>query len=357
MAATPDYNKPRWANPIDTDIDAIRNNYTFLMCQVATGIPILPGWATTVDVATNSNYAKPDGYVLSHPDGRKIYVNLTWSGTLISQVTLCYDDGVSSGKVCFDPVTLTVSTSAFDDALAALNPQVNYTFKDSSYATTIIDEGSAGINLTSQNATAASNGSPMRTTRSKSLLMPANTGTNWATEAAHYTDTANAFGLIQKGLTNWTVIWSYSVANNASTNVLPFYRLGTNFTASTGEGFHCYIEAVATGLVVFHERHTSGAGVIKTSAGPMDDGANHLCIARCGSVASGLRLTHDTTIESNLNYNHTSDTSLSPFNLGGLNVAIHPGAGFGTDCFAFFNSFLSDAQVANLASLYAAEKI
>ena len=116
MGATPDYNKPLWANPIDTDIDAIRNNFHFLMCQVATGIPILPGWGTTVDVATNSNYAKPDGYVLSHTDGRKIYINLVWSGTLISQITLGYNDGISSpGLVWFDPVTLTIAEAPAAD--------------------------------------------------------------------------------------------------------------------------------------------------------------------------------------------------------------------------------------------------
>jgi len=122
MAATPDYNKPLWANPIDTDIDQIRNNFHFLMCQVATGIPILPGWDTAVDVATNSNYAKPDGYVLSHPDGRKIYINLVWSGTLISQITLGYDDAISSpGLTWFSPTTLTISQTGtpITDGLAA----------------------------------------------------------------------------------------------------------------------------------------------------------------------------------------------------------------------------------------------
>ena len=86
------------------------------MCQVATGIPILPGWDTTVDVATNSNYAKPDGYVLSHADGRKIYINLVWSGTLISEITLGYDDAISSpGLVWFDPVTLVLDGSGPPD--------------------------------------------------------------------------------------------------------------------------------------------------------------------------------------------------------------------------------------------------
>ena len=126
MGATPDYNKPLWANPIDTDLDAVRNNFHFLMCQVATGIPILPGWSTTVDVATNSNYAKPDGYVLSHADGRKIYINLVWNGTLISKITLGYNDGVS-GLVWFDPVTLTIEgVSAFTTTAKAFGGSTNY---------------------------------------------------------------------------------------------------------------------------------------------------------------------------------------------------------------------------------------
>jgi len=125
MGATPDFNRPDWNNSLDEDLDWIRDNFNFLLCSAATGSPVLPGWNTAVDVDTNNDYSQPDGYVLSNPDGRKIYINLVWADriytsespvrteSVISQITLGYDDGVSSpGLQWFDPVTLTIEQAA-----------------------------------------------------------------------------------------------------------------------------------------------------------------------------------------------------------------------------------------------------
>lgn len=107
MGATADYNRPAWTNPIDEDLDYMRDNFHFLLCLCAVGIPILPGWNTIVDVSTNSDYAKPDGYTLTHANGREIYIQLQWiektytavspnvTRNLISQMTLGYEDGVT----------------------------------------------------------------------------------------------------------------------------------------------------------------------------------------------------------------------------------------------------------------------
>jgi len=126
MGATPDFLRPGWNNPLDEDLDWMRDNFHFLMCRVATGLPVLPNWSTTVDVGTGADYSKPDGYVLNHADGRAIYINLVWTDKtytdespirttpVITQITVGYDDGVSSpGLVWFSPVTLTAQVAAF----------------------------------------------------------------------------------------------------------------------------------------------------------------------------------------------------------------------------------------------------
>ena len=116
MGATPDFNRPTINNPVDADLDFIRANQNFLISSCANGMPTIPGWNTQVNISLNNNFAQPDGYVLTKGT-RAIHVLLTWttqSGqspirTIITQVQLGWDDGVSSpGLVLFDPVTLTV---------------------------------------------------------------------------------------------------------------------------------------------------------------------------------------------------------------------------------------------------------
>lgn len=124
MGATPDFNRPAWNNPIDEDLDWIRDNFNFLLCMAANGSPVLPGWITTVDVSENNNYARPDGYVLTKGT-RAIHMQMEWTQKtyadvspivtrwIISQVTLGYDDGVSSpGLTWFSPVSLTIESGA-----------------------------------------------------------------------------------------------------------------------------------------------------------------------------------------------------------------------------------------------------
>lgn len=117
MGATQDFSKPNWNNPMDTDFDATRDNYNFLLAVASaaidsigtTGRPsaILPGWDTEVDISSNNNYAEPDSFILTRGT-RAIHIRLVWVASAISTVQICYDDGVSSpGLVCFDPESVT----------------------------------------------------------------------------------------------------------------------------------------------------------------------------------------------------------------------------------------------------------
>ena len=66
MAATQDFDKPARGNPIDEDLDAIRNNYHFLLTVAATGSKVIPGWTTVVDISTSGDYAAPDALNLAN---------------------------------------------------------------------------------------------------------------------------------------------------------------------------------------------------------------------------------------------------------------------------------------------------
>ena len=127
MGATPDFNRPSWNNPLDVDLDFVRDNQTFLMASAAQCGPILPGWNTSVNVATTGNYQYPDGYLLSHANGRTITISLTWTdktystspvttAKIITQMQLAYYDGVAT-TTTFSAVTLTVQEAVTPNAI------------------------------------------------------------------------------------------------------------------------------------------------------------------------------------------------------------------------------------------------
>jgi hypothetical protein len=82
-ATSVDLRKPTWLNPIDTDLDAMRDNSNYVLCVIAAGAEVLPGWATEVDVSLNNNYAQPDAIklttsILRGRGTRYIKVSVTW---------------------------------------------------------------------------------------------------------------------------------------------------------------------------------------------------------------------------------------------------------------------------------------
>lgn len=78
MAATEDFDKPAWANPIDTDLDAIRNNQNYLLTLAVAGSGVAPDWQTGVDISTSGTYAQPDAINLSRGT-REIAINIVWA--------------------------------------------------------------------------------------------------------------------------------------------------------------------------------------------------------------------------------------------------------------------------------------
>ena len=140
MAAAEDFNKPTINNPVDTDCDAIRDNYQFLLLTAANAAGVMstwsvigekmwlviPGWTTTVNIDSNNDYSQPDAIILTR-GSRVIRFNYTWElldalYTRVTAIEMCYDDGVS-GSVCFDSIPLyyqggylsgTVTTTTLD---------------------------------------------------------------------------------------------------------------------------------------------------------------------------------------------------------------------------------------------------
>lgn len=98
------FDKPDFANALDEDLDAIRDNYHFLTMVAASGSIVLPGWQTTV---TATDYSEPDTITLTRGT-KRIIINYTWNADgSVATIQLCYDDGVSSpGLTCFDAIPL-----------------------------------------------------------------------------------------------------------------------------------------------------------------------------------------------------------------------------------------------------------
>jgi hypothetical protein len=77
-ATSVDLRKPTWLNPIDTDLNAMRDNSNYLLSVIAAGAEVLPGWSTVIDVSLNNNYAQPDAINMTRGT-RQIQVSVTWA--------------------------------------------------------------------------------------------------------------------------------------------------------------------------------------------------------------------------------------------------------------------------------------
>jgi len=76
-ATTADFSCPDWNNPIDTDLDRMRDNFNYLLCLCVAGSHVAPGWQTGVDISTGFSYAQPDAINLTKGT-RAIAVNVIW---------------------------------------------------------------------------------------------------------------------------------------------------------------------------------------------------------------------------------------------------------------------------------------
>ena len=96
MALAEDFTKPDFANPVDTDLDAIRDNFQFLLASALNGAPFMAGWTTTVESDSSpQDFSEPDRIKLTKGT-RAFWFEYTWTSGNVTQIVIKYDDGVSS---------------------------------------------------------------------------------------------------------------------------------------------------------------------------------------------------------------------------------------------------------------------
>jgi len=359
MGAEQDFNKPAKGNPTDSDLDQIRDNFYYLLKTIGFGSIVAPGWTTKVfSTASPQNFGEPNVITLTN-GSREIRYNFTWAADAVASVQFCYNDGVSSpGLVCSDIVdivfdssgNLVAAGSAFDDAISDLAPDIWFRFDDADLTTTIVDYGSQGINLTSQNTTNGSAGAPLRTTRSQSLSMPAWTATNWATEAAHYTDSGNAASTFLTGVTARTVIFSINQPDDPAGGTDKSYFSLMDIPDETNRMFDFYFASATETLILLTDRLGGNSSLIGTV--DMDDGVTHLVIGRYGNP--DMKLEFDGTEDFTAAWAQTLETETTTLNVGG-HYGTEANTGHRTDCFVLKNRYLSNAEIVNLFTLYSAE--
>ena len=77
MASQEDFNRPAWANPIDEDLDWMRDTQNYLLGLAFAGASVAPGWLTQIDTSLNGNPAQPDE-IIGTRGTRTIRIKLTW---------------------------------------------------------------------------------------------------------------------------------------------------------------------------------------------------------------------------------------------------------------------------------------
>lgn len=98
-----DNTKPDFANSVDTDVDAIRDNSEWLMIAAAGAGYMLPGWATTAT-------SPPEYTQIEMVKGtRKMKWVFTWSGGKPTQIVWQFDRGLGAGYETLSLGTITVN--------------------------------------------------------------------------------------------------------------------------------------------------------------------------------------------------------------------------------------------------------
>ena len=119
MGATLDLNKPLESNPVDADLDQIRDNLNFLLMIAAHGSVILPGWQTTaISTSSPQDFSQPNSLILTRGT-RAIHLKYTWADDAPTTIQMCYDDGVS-GLVCFPAIGIAYDTDGNLKAISGL---------------------------------------------------------------------------------------------------------------------------------------------------------------------------------------------------------------------------------------------
>ena len=78
MAAQEGFERPAWGNPIDEDLDWMRDTQNFLLTIAVAGSSVAPGWITQINTDLNNNNAQPDQVILTK-GSRLIRIKATYS--------------------------------------------------------------------------------------------------------------------------------------------------------------------------------------------------------------------------------------------------------------------------------------
>lgn len=99
MAISENQTKPAFANPVDSDIDAIRERFAWVVaCLAVNGAALLPDWTgTAVSTESPLNQAEPNYHLFTcDSDAREVRVDLTWTANKITTAVLKYNPGTTS---------------------------------------------------------------------------------------------------------------------------------------------------------------------------------------------------------------------------------------------------------------------
>jgi hypothetical protein len=238
--------------------------------------------------------------------------------------------------------------SAFDAAIVALSPDYFYKIDDSTFATSLLDSGSEAQDLLTQNATPGSNGTAMRSTKTKSLEMPAWTTGNWAANAAHYAEAGSTLAALLDISDACTVVMSINAPFQDLNTSQDLLSVASNPIVGVTSCF--YLQILDVGEILrCHEEHTTGSSVTETPSN-INDGVTHLIIWRTGPEKN---LELDGTEVDLVEVPQQSFITLAvPLQLGATS---DNGQAYRTDCIAVWDSYLSNVNIADLWTLYTAE--
>lgn len=173
--------------------------------------------------------------------------------------------------------------SPFELAIQALNPTVNYRFRDGNFKTRIRDY--AGSNhLTKQIAVVSRSSVPTRTTHPGGAHFDAVSSANWASQGQFY---KGATGLLN-GASTYTMLVSMRVIAQGDQDQT-YFGIGTESLSVSGDNHIATFKEDSSGVLDFYHRTSTGNDTLTTGVtGRIDDGVNRLFVLRSSGGAQTL---------------------------------------------------------------------
>jgi len=110
-APTLDETKPLWGsgNQVGPNLTQLRNNVTWLVAMAAINGGNVPLWDAT---PYGANLSKPDYVEFVHSiDGRKIKATFTYTGDIVTEIVLAFDDTGGYADFPYGTATITYNGS------------------------------------------------------------------------------------------------------------------------------------------------------------------------------------------------------------------------------------------------------